>query len=93
MRVAWTRPAHDQLAEILAYVSECNAKAANRLAVEIDMHVRALGVNPYRGRAGRLSGTRELVLPGLPYVLAYRVTDRVEILAIMHGARQWPEKF
>ena len=49
---------------------------------------------PLSGRDGRVDGTRELVIPGTQYIVAYRVVDSgVEILAIMHGARQWPEKF
>jgi plasmid stabilization system protein ParE len=44
------------------------------------------------GRRGHLEGTRELVIPKLPYYAAYRVTENaVEILAVIHTARQWPE--
>jgi plasmid stabilization system protein ParE len=49
--------------------------------------------NKHIGRPGRISGTRELVLTAFPYIIAYRVTDRIEILAMMHGARRWPDKF
>jgi toxin ParE1/3/4 len=43
---------------------------------------------PNRGRAGRAEGTRELVLPRLPYIVVYRVTESdVEILHIYHGAQ------
>lgn len=45
------------------------------------------------GRIGRARGTRELVFPDLPYIVVYRVTDSVEILALVHAARQWPEDF
>jgi toxin ParE1/3/4 len=46
---------------------------------------------PDRGRAGRISGTRELVIPATPFVVAYRVGNgHVDVLAIMHGARLWP---
>ncbi len=27
-----------------------------------------------------------------PYVVGYRITTRVEVLAVLHGARDWPEK-
>lgn len=49
--------------------------------------------NPALGRPGRVAGTRELVLPKTPYVVAYRIMEAVEILAVMHGAREWPEGF
>lgn len=45
------------------------------------------------GRMGRALGTRELVLGDLPYIIVYRVTKRVEILAVVHTARLWPGKF
>ena len=45
------------------------------------------------GRIGRARGTRELILGDLPYIIVYRVTKRVEILAVVHMARQWPSKF
>jgi len=46
------------------------------------------------GRAGRIAGTRELVISNLPYIVAYRVTDtEVRILKVMHTSRKWPRKF
>jgi len=36
---------------------------------------------------------RELVISGLPYIVAYRVTDRqIEVLFVQHTAREWPEE-
>lgn len=93
MRVVWTRPAREQLAEILAYLAERNTGAAARVVAGIDARMVQLERHPQIGRPGRVGGTRELVLPGLPYVFAYRISDKVEILALMHGARRWPENF
>lgn len=45
------------------------------------------------GRVGRAVGTRDLVFPDLPYIVAYRVTDKVEVLAVVHMAREWPDEF
>ncbi|WP_267461352.1 type II toxin-antitoxin system RelE/ParE family toxin [Aureimonas sp. SA4125] len=52
-----------------------------------------LSQNPYSGRVGRTPGTRELPVTGTPYVVVYRVAERVEILAVVHGAHTWPESF
>jgi len=39
-----------------------------------------------------VAATRELVVTTTPFIVAYRVVeDRVEILAVFHGARIWPE--
>jgi plasmid stabilization system protein ParE len=44
------------------------------------------------GRIGRVSATRELVLP--PMIVAYRLRrSALEILAIIHGAHRWPDNF
>jgi toxin ParE1/3/4 len=46
------------------------------------------------GRPGRVISTRELVVSGTPYIVAYRVREGVvEILAVIHGAQQWPTSF
>lgn len=46
------------------------------------------------GRLGRVHGTRELVIPGTPLLIAYRVRkDGIRILAVLHGARRWPGQF
>ncbi len=39
-------------------------------------------------------GTRELVIPRTSYIVVYRVRGQwVEILALQHGAQQWPGSF
>jgi toxin ParE1/3/4 len=43
---------------------------------------------PYSGRRGSVEETYELVVPRLPYIVVYRVTERVEIVAIFHAAQQ-----
>ncbi len=51
---------------------------------------RTLQTFPKRGRPGRISGTRELVVSGTPYFLVYAMQEQlVEVLAVIHGARRW----
>jgi toxin ParE1/3/4 len=45
---------------------------------------------PNRGRSGQVSGTREIVLAPLPFVVVYQVDDEVQVLRILHAAQQWP---
>ncbi len=45
---------------------------------------------PLLGRAGRKSGTRELVLAPLPYLMIYAVDDHsVHILRFLHTSQDW----
>ncbi len=43
---------------------------------------------------GRVKGTRELVVVRTSYIVAYRLKrGKIQILRILHGARQWPDTF
>ena len=92
MHVAWTLPALHDVEAIQDFVAQHSPAAAHALAVDLLERTTALlSENPMVGRPGRLAGTRELVLSGTRYVVAYRVRDRVEVLAVLHGARAWPK--
>lgn len=46
---------------------------------------------PHRGRPGKKSGTRELVLAPLPWIVVYAVrADALYVVRILHGAQKWP---
>jgi toxin ParE1/3/4 len=45
------------------------------------------------GRLGRLKGSRELVIEGLPFIVVYRqdyALDQLQILRVLHDAQQRP---
>ncbi len=94
MRIAWTASARTQLADLYAYIAESNEGAADRqLGMILDATENLSGF-PEVGRLGRHRGTRELVVPGAPYIVAYRIRlATIEILAVIHGARRWPSRF
>ena len=93
MKVIWTARARTELDEIADYVAPISASAALELVRRIRKAGNQLGEHPHTGRPGRVDESRELVLAGTPYILPYRVRDgRVEILAVMHTSRQWPDK-
>ena len=91
MKLRWTRPALNDLAGIQEYISQENPAAARMVGRTIRSSTNRLLMHPYSGRPGRVEGTHELVVAKLPYVIAYRLTDAVEILAIRHDAQHWPE--
>lgn len=94
MNVRWTRPALRDLEGIGDYVARDNPAAAARLIDRIFEQTAALAANAYRGRVGRAPDTRELVVASTPFIVPYRIRgDDIEILAVFHGARRWPDTF
>ena len=92
MRVKWLRGALQNLHQAVDYIAQDNPVAASDAAESIWETATRLGQHPHMGRPGRLKGTRELVVPRLPYVIRYRIkTETVEILRIHHMAQRWPE--
>jgi toxin ParE1/3/4 len=91
MKLVWIPPALDDLEQLRAYIATDAPAAGEMIAARVVRAVLTLADFPQRGRPGRVRGTRELVVPSTPYVVAYRVeADDVEVLRIVHGARRWP---
>lgn len=94
MTLRWTRLAASHLESAFDYLAQDNANAADTAIERILTGVEALVHHPHMGRRGRVPRTRELVITGTPFVVGYRVRkDRIEILAVLHGARRWPDRF
>ena len=90
--VRWTRRARRRLESIGAHIEADNPAAAARVVGAIALGIQRLARAPGRGRAGRSRGTRELVVVGTPYIVAYRVhANDIEILTIQHGAQLRPD--
>ncbi len=94
MRLDWARDAASDLDSIEEYIGRNNPEAAFRALAEIVGQVEILTQHPGIGRPGRVDGTRELVIAGLPYVVAYlHRDDTVTVLRVLHGAMKWPKRF
>jgi toxin ParE1/3/4 len=93
VKIRWTRLARADIRAAYDYVAEANPGAAQSLLDKIQEAASVLAKHPMAGRAGRVTGTRELVISGTPFVLPYRVRrGSVEILAVIHGARKWADR-
>jgi addiction module RelE/StbE family toxin len=92
LRLRWTSLAERDLEEIAAYIGQDGPAAAARVVLEIiDQVETLLPPHPAIGRAGRVLGTRELVIGTLPYVIPYRVRENdIEVLRVLHTSRRWP---
>jgi len=94
MDIVWREVAIDGLERARRYIVQHNPAAAERIQRTILAAVARLADHPNLGRAGRVEGTRELVVPRTRYIVAYTVLDdEVVIVAVQHTAQQWPNQF
>jgi len=91
VQVRWLQRALRNLQEEAEYIAQDNPSAAVAVINQIEHAVKLLADNPGLGRAGRVPGTRELVVPDTPYLVPYRVRGQyIDILRVFHGRRRWP---
>jgi toxin ParE1/3/4 len=94
MPIIWTSPAREQLADLHEYIAESSEPAADQQVAILLYATNILSDFPEMGRPGRRRGTRELIVNGTPYIVAYRIRNStIRILAVVHGARRWPRRF
>jgi toxin ParE1/3/4 len=95
MTPIWSPEAIADLAALRVHIAQDDPAAAQALALHIVRNVETLlATNPGMGRAGRVPATRELVIPGTPYIVPYRVVDKtIQVLRVFHSARRWPDAF
>lgn len=90
MRIEWKPAAKADLLDLIQFIAGDSVSAAVDVHDVITAAVDSLARHPHRGRPGRVAGTRELVIPRIPYLVVYRPDDPVVILRVLHGARRWP---
>ena len=93
MQIRWLIAAINDLVELKEYISKENPVAAREVAAHIKEATKALKDHPSMGKPGRVEDTRELVVPGLPYTIPYRVKgETIQILRVLHQTMKWPGK-
>jgi toxin ParE1/3/4 len=90
MNVFIRESAEDDLDRIFAWIAKDNPTAAVEVVAQIRDRINLLEIDSlaHMGRPGLDHGTRELI--EYPYIIVYEVHEtrgRVEVLAIVHGAR------
>lgn len=90
MKVLWTPQALQDRLDIWEYIAADNPIAASRMDELFSEAAARLADHPNLGRAGRIAGTRELVVHE-NYRLVYEIAhETVWVLVLIHTARQWP---
>ncbi len=91
MKIRLTKSAVGDLDSVESYIAGDDPGAAARTVLRIIEAAEGLEAFPNLGRPGRISGTRELVVGGDPYIAVYRVRQNVVwVLRVLHAARRWP---
>ncbi len=94
MKVKWVRLALKDLDDAGGFIARDNPQAAGKTVKRIWNATQLLAEHPHAGRAGRVPGTRELVVTGTPFIIPYRVVENtVQILRVLHSKRKWPDRF
>ena len=91
--IKWSAQAITDLKSLQRYIANDDPTAARQVAEHIlKMITTVLRPNPEIGRAGRVPGTREYVVPKSEYIVPYHFKrDQIEIIRVYHGARRWPD--
>jgi len=92
--LTFTQEARDDIENIHAYIAQQNLAQAHKVVALVQIAINRLTTFPGMGRIGRVEGTRELVVPRLPYVVIYTHRDDddhdIVIQRVLHGVQQWP---
>jgi len=88
--ILWLPSASEDLNEIIGYIADRNFSAALELQEVIEQSASQIPQHPYIYRAGRVPGTREMVVhPN--YLVVYRVgATAIEILGVLHTRLPYP---
>lgn len=88
MRLRFTVEARGHIAAIYSYIRDRNPAAATQVVARIRLAAERLTELPRMGHAGRVAGTYEWVVRGLPYIIVYQAdATEVLILGVFHGAQ------
>lgn len=92
-QIKWVESGLENFEKIVEYIAEEDDAAARRIAKKVREASKQLAKQPSMGRAGRVPGTRELIIHGTPYVIVYQVKTTIEILRVLHSAQKWPPEY
>ncbi len=95
MKIHWTNDAEQNSLAIRCFIESDSIEASRKVVLAIILHTEhRLTLFPASGKIGRVSGTREFLVPKLPYFVPYRIKGTtIEIIGVYHTSQAWPEEF
>jgi len=94
MKVNWTEAARAQLRDIRGFVAGSSPQYATKMVDRLTRRSQQISKFPRSGRVVPEANDVNIreVLEG-PYRIIYHILeDEIDIIAVVHGARQWPEE-
>ena len=89
--IRFTPQALADLESIRDWITADDERAADRVLARIRQATTMLGQFPKLGHEGAVTGTRELKVTGLPYLLIYALYEGdIDILTVLHSRRRYP---
>jgi toxin ParE1/3/4 len=91
MRVIIRAEAYDDLERIYAWIAKDRPRSADAVTAAILKSTERLGRFPYIRHDGSAPGAYEWVIPGLRYIVVYRIREREDLIivgAVFHGAQE-----
>lgn len=93
MKTRWLRRVRGQFEDIQRTTRREWPGTLIKLVDMIEAAVERAARFPGSGRAGRVKGTRELVLTRVPFTVVYVVKDGVlVVVGLFHHAQEWSEE-
>jgi toxin ParE1/3/4 len=93
VRIRYRSEAKRDIDALYGFIAERNPDAAAQVVDRIRDAVGLLADFPFLGHSGAAVGSRELKLPGLPYIIVYRVGrdgSEIVVVGVFHGAQLRP---
>lgn len=92
--VIWTPKANADLLGAVRYIAEERPAIVIEQGELVRQAAGRLADYPQMGRPGRRRGTRELIMPGTPFIVVYRIQEQearqIQVIRVLHGAQRWP---
>jgi plasmid stabilization system protein ParE len=91
MKIRLMRAAIRDLRETRTYIAQDDPKAAAQVAMRLERAITLIAERPDIGRPATDQPVREWSVPGLPFVIPYRISDdTIEIVRVFHTSRRRP---
>ena len=93
MKVNWTAAARAQLRDIHTFIARSSPQYATKIVDRLTRRSQQIATFPRSGRVVPEANNVNIreVIEGSYRIIYHLLDDEVDIIAVVHGASQWPE--